>query len=217
MEATVKFQEIAAAYAILGSEERKKKYDESGDTSEDSSEMNMETFIKELWKDLVSGKTIEEFKVAYQGSDEETADLLEAYEEFKGNMDKVFEHVMCSSILEDGERFKRIIESAIDRKAVKVYPAFVKESKAKTANRVKRAKKEAKEAEKMQDDILKQESQGGDKSLQDLILARRERNIHNIDKLIDKYGGAPKKGKRAMVEPTEEEFQAASKRLRSKR
>ncbi|KAI5802832.1 hypothetical protein FPQ18DRAFT_14091 [Pyronema domesticum] len=62
-------------------------------------------------------------------------------------MSYVFEHVMVSSILEDEERFRVIIDEAIKAGEVEGYKAYTKETKASKEKRRKAAKAEAKEAE----------------------------------------------------------------------
>lgn len=50
----------------------------------------------------------------YKGSEEEKEDLLVVYEEFEGDMDGVYESVMLSDVIEDEERFRKIIDEVIE-------------------------------------------------------------------------------------------------------
>jgi DnaJ family protein C protein 9 len=49
---------------------------------------------------------------SYRGSDEEKADVFKHYQKFKGNMEKVFEYVMCSDKDLDSHRFMDIVQAA---------------------------------------------------------------------------------------------------------
>ena len=128
------FQEIAFAYAILSDERRRRRYDTSGNTSEsfdlDDDDFNWVDFFREQTAALVDGNTIEKIKQEYQGSPEEQKDLLAAYEEHEGDMDAIYEEIMCSNVIDDNERFRAIIDKAIKEKTVKAYPTYTKESKA---------------------------------------------------------------------------------------
>lgn len=63
-------------------------------------------------------------------------------------MAKVYEEVMLSDPLEDEERFHTMIDQAIDREEVQAYDAFVKESKKSKDARMRKARREAGDAEK---------------------------------------------------------------------
>lgn len=63
-------------------------------------------------------------------------------------MGKVYEEVMLSNPLEDEEPFRTIVNGAIDEGEVEAYDAFVKESKRSKDARMRKARKEAGDAEK---------------------------------------------------------------------
>lgn len=54
---------------------------------------------------------------------------------------------MLSSPLDDEERFREIIDAAIESKVVEAYPAYTNETEKQKTARMKAARKEAKEAE----------------------------------------------------------------------
>ncbi|KAJ3956085.1 hypothetical protein N0V92_007379 [Colletotrichum tropicale] len=235
-EAKEKFQSIAFAYAILSDPARRKRYDTTGSTSEsiiDSEGFNWSDYYREQFRDAISADAIEKFAKKYKGSDEEKDDVLIAYEQAKGDMDKIYETVMLSNVLEDDERFRKIIDEAIAAEDVTAYKRYTKESKLSKAARIKAAKGEADEAEEYAKELgvhdklfgdkkgkgKKKGKDSGENDLAALIKSNQSKRAGFLDDLAAKYGATsqPKKGKkRAAVEeePSEEAFQAAAARLK---
>ncbi|KIW39149.1 uncharacterized protein PV06_08951 [Exophiala oligosperma] len=228
-----KFQEIAFAYAILIDERRRKRYDATGNTAESANieddDFNWGDFFREQSANVVNGELIEQVKREYQGSEEERNAVLAAYEEGEGDMDAVFESVMCSEILEDEDRFRKIIDEAISKGEVQAYDTYTKEGKQSRQRRKAAAKKEAQEAREYarelgledklfgkKDGAKKKSKKGADDTdaLQALIQQRQQSRAQNFfDDLEAKYGGGSKKGKRkGMDEPPEEAFQKNAKK-----
>ncbi|KAI0009227.1 hypothetical protein F4779DRAFT_627926 [Xylariaceae sp. FL0662B] len=228
------FQSIAFAYAVLSDPARRKRYDETGSTSEsivDSDGFSWSDFYREQFRDAVSSSEIEKFAKIYKGSDEEKDDLLIAYEEHKGDMDRIYETVMLSNVLEDDERFRKIIDDAIASKDVPAFKAYTKESKKSKEARVKAARGEAAEAEEYAKELgvhdklfgnKKKDAKGKKGSSEDDLAALIQRNQQGrsnfLDNLAAKYGANSgsknsKKGKKRHIEeeePSEEAFQAAA-------
>lgn len=222
------FQSIVLAYSILSDPERKKIYDETGSLGDDSADgFDWAAFYKARYAEAVSVEKVEEFKRSYQGGEEEKGDVLAAYEESEGDWDGIFDKVMCSEVLEDEERFRKIIEEGIKEGKVKEYPAWKKGNTKKARDaRVKAARKEEKEAEEMAKekgvyDQLFGKGKGGKKksekesedALADII---RKKNANRMDDLIsrieEKYGGkegggskSKKRGVKRKSEEVEEE------------
>lgn len=228
-EAHKKFQEIAFAYAILSDDKRRKRYDTTGNTSEslDDDDFDWVDFFREQKQAMVSGDMIEQIKREYRGSNEEKQDLLSAYEEAEGDMDAVYEQVMLSSILDDDDRFRRIIDEAIEQEQVESYPKYAKETKASRKKRVQKAKAEAAEAEELAEELGvrdrlfgKKASKNGDgeDALKALIQQRQKGRAESfLDNLEAKYGGGKKsKSKRDAAEPPEELFERDAKKSRKK-
>ncbi|KAJ0167682.1 DnaJ -like protein subfamily C member 9 [Colletotrichum tanaceti] len=236
-EAKEKFQSIAFAYAVLSDPARRKRYDNTGSTSEsivDSEGFNWSDFYREQFRDAISADAIQKFAKKYKGSDEEKDDVLLAYTEHKGDMDKIYETVMLSDVLEDDERFRTIIDDAIASKDVPAFKRYTKESKLSKAARVKAAKGEAQEAEEYAKELgvheklfgggkatngRRKAKEGGENDLAALIKSNQQKRAGFLDDLAAKYGATsqPKKGKRRAVEeeePSEEAFQAAAARLK---
>lgn len=162
-----------------------------------------------------------------------------AYEKYKGDMDAVYETVMLSNVLEDDERFRGIINAAIESGDVKAFKKYTGESAAKRRARIAEARGEAGEAEEyakelgVHDKLFGEDKKGkakakgkaksnGEDALAALITGRqKERGDAFLDQLAEKYGAGAsskktKKGKQVMEdEPDEAAFQAAAARLGS--
>ncbi|KAL2170205.1 hypothetical protein VTG60DRAFT_5073 [Thermothelomyces hinnuleus] len=239
-EAKEKFQQVAFAYAVLSDPARRKRYDETGSTSEavvDSEGFSWSDFYREQYRDAVSEEAIKKFAAQYKGSEEEKDDILAAYEEFEGDMDGVYESVMLSSVLEDDARFREIIDAAIEAGRVPRFDAYVKESKKSRQARVKAAKKEAQEADELAKELgvydkLRRGGSGNKKGKKDseaalaaLIQRNQASRASALDKLAEKYGAVPKEGKgkkrgaKDLEEPdiSEEQFQAIQAGLMKKK
>jgi DnaJ family protein C protein 9 len=139
---------------------------------------------------------------------------------------------MLSDILEDDDRFRKIIDEAIDKGEVENYPAYESENKdairekAKEAERKRReefvknygtSKEAAEKAKLKQKSKGKKDAEGDLGDLAALIQQRQRARMGNLfDKLEEKYAPKSRGTKRATPmddEPTEEEFQATRKRL----
>jgi DnaJ family protein C protein 9 len=236
-EAHETFQSIAFAYAVLSDPARRKRYDTTGSTAEsivDSDGFDWSDYYREQFKDAISEDAIRKFAEKYKKSDEEKDDLLVAFEECEGDMDQVYERVMLSDAVEDDERFRKIIDEAIETGDVPSFAAYKKENKRKRAARAKAAKAEEKEAEELakelgvHDKIFGGKTKGkkGKGSSEDDLAAmiqkrQKDRAEGFLDHIAEKYGAKSstgKKGKKRAVEeeeePSEEAFQAAAARLK---
>ncbi|KHO01793.1 DnaJ domain-containing protein [Metarhizium album ARSEF 1941] len=229
-----KFQKIAFAYAILSDPARRRRYDTTGSTSEsivDADGFSWSDYYREQYRDSISADAIRKFAEKYKGSDEERDDVLIAYEECEGDMDQIYERVMLSDVTEDDERFRSIIDKAIDDEDVPAFDSYSKESKKKRAARIKAAKAEAAEAESHAKvlgvhDMLfstkdKKSKGSSEDSLAALIQKRQQnRSANFLEHLAEKYGAnssKSEKGKKRAVEddePSEEAFQTAAAKLK---
>ncbi|KAL8730293.1 MAG: hypothetical protein Q9166_004176 [cf. Caloplaca sp. 2 TL-2023] len=146
------FQKIAFAYAILSSPHRRNLYDTTGSTSEtlsnlsDDDDFNWLSFFRAQYStDFASA--LDDFSTSYKNSDEERKDLLASYEKHKGKLNDVFKEIMLSNPLDDEERFREILDEAIEKGEVEGYKAYVKETQASKIARMKKARSEAEQAE----------------------------------------------------------------------
>lgn len=234
-EAHAKFQQIAFAYAILSDPARRKRYDTTGSTSEsivDADGFNWSDYYREQFKDSISADAIKKFADQYKGSVEEKDDILIAYQEAEGDMDKLYERVMLSDVSEDDERFRKIIDDAIALQDVPAFDAYTKEGKKKRSARLKAAKSEANEAENyakelgVHDKLFAKKGKKSKGSSEDDLAAliqkrQQDRSANFLDHLADKYGANSAKGKRSQKraaqeeEPSEADFQEAAARLKT--
>ena len=236
--AHITFQQIAFAYAILSDQRRRKRYDTTGNTSEsldiEGDNFNWTDFFRAQWNDAVTTTSIEGFKGQYQGSDEEMKDLLNAYRKTKGDMNKLFAEVMLSNPLHDEERFRSLIDNAINTGKVKPFDKYLQETANSKKKRRQRAEREAKEAEEHMQHLEKEgkgkksAGKGRENGVNDLaamIQQRQQGRAKNfLDDLEAKYaapkGKGEKKGgpkKRKEEEPPEEAFEKAAARASKKR
>lgn len=146
-------------------------------------------------------------------------------------MDAIYERVILSDVLEDDKRFRKIIDEAIKQDDVAAFPAYTKETKAKRAARLRKAKEESGEAEEYARELGVHDQLFGDKkakkgkgssedSLAALIQKRQQdRSESFFDHLAEKYapksnGKKSSKKRPAEEEPSEEAFQAAAAKLK---
>ncbi|XP_053547868.1 dnaJ homolog subfamily C member 9 [Bombina bombina] len=207
--ATAKFQVLGKVYAVLSDKEQRTLYDEQGIVDDESESVSKDRNWEEYWRLLFKKLTVEDIKAfeeKYKESEEEKADVIQAYMDFEGDMDSIMESVLCVTH-EDEPRIREIINQAIKSKEVPSYNTFVKESKKKREQRGKRAHEEAKEAEEMkkefglgegEDDLkaLIQRRQKDREKEMDSFLANMEAKYCNNPKKGGKKAAAPKRGKK---------------------
>lgn len=207
-EAKEKFQTLQKVMSILGDEEKRALYDQTGCVDDAAlagdAVNNLHEFFRTIYK-KVTEADIEEFQANYRGSDSEKKDLCELYLKCKGNMNRLFCSMLCSDPKLDSHRFKDILDEGIaagELKATKAYQKWAKkvsEIKPPTSP-LKRRGKPKKHSE----------------DLYAIISQRRTERKGQFDSmfssLISKYGGAEPSS-----EPTDEEFEAAQKKLESRK
>jgi DnaJ family protein C protein 9 len=115
-EAKDKFQQLQKVISILGDEEKRAVYDQTGsiddaDIPGDAFE-NLRDFFRDMYK-KVNEADIEEFEANYRGSESEKKDLLELFNKFKGKMNRLFCSMLCSDPKLDSHRFKDMLDEAI--------------------------------------------------------------------------------------------------------
>lgn len=208
-EAKEKFQQLQKVMAILGDEEKRAVYDQTGcvDDADLAGDVvqNLREFFRAMYK-KVTEADIEEFEANYRGSDSEKKDLISLYEECKGNMNRLFCSMLCSDPKLDSHRFKDILDEAIaagELKSTKTYKKWskkVSETKPATSPLRRRVKS----------------SKQPESDLYAIISQRREQRKDRFDSLfsslVSKYGGGGPSS-----EPSEEEFEATQKKLESRR
>ncbi|WOK98128.1 hypothetical protein Cni_G06838 [Canna indica] len=206
-EAKEKFQLLQKVISILGNEEKRAVYDETGYAGDDAlvgdAADNLQEYFRTMYK-RVTEADIEEFEASYRGSDSEKKDLKDLYVKFKGNMNRLFCSMICSDPKLDSHRYKDIIDEAIDEGELKTCKAYQKW-----------AKKVA-ETEPPTDPIVRREKSkkqvGTD--IVAVISQRRNQRKEQFNSILSSI--MANCGTSAEQEPSEEEFQKARQRLESK-
>ncbi|KAL8746112.1 MAG: hypothetical protein Q9190_001835 [Brigantiaea leucoxantha] len=221
------FQRIAFAYAILSSPQRRRRYDTTGSTSESidaDDDFNWADFFRTQFSEALTADKFHSFAASYKSSEEEKRDVLGAYVKHQGKLNGVYNDVMLSNPLEDETRFREYIDGAIAAGEVEKYDKYVNETKKSKDARMRKARNEAKEAEKEAQGNEKYKSifgGDGDKSgknekgkvngeaaLAELIQAKNKGQAQSfLDGLEQKYAGEQRGKKGVMKEPPEEAFQ----------
>ncbi|XP_027176127.1 chaperone protein dnaJ 6-like isoform X1 [Coffea eugenioides] len=208
-DAKEKFQQLQKVMSILGDEEKRALYDQTGcvDDADLAGDVcqNLKEFFQTLYK-KVTEADIEEFEASYRGSETEKKDLIDLHKMHKGNMNRVFCYMLCSDQKLDSHRFKDYLDEAIAGgalKSTKLYEKWAKqvsETKPPTSP-LKRRKK-----------VLSREKKNSE-DLHAIISQRQNERIGKINSmlstLVSKHGGEP--------EPSEEEFEAARRKLESRK
>lgn len=217
-QATERFQSLQKIYTLLIDPEKRRVYDQTGCVDDDEmlSEERFESlyeYYKKQFKE-VTVDAIEEFKTSYQMSEEEMNDVLCYYEEFKGDMNAVFDHVMLSEADVDSERFQTYIEDALkDGRLSSCYDTYVSWKEKVSKKKRKRAVKNSSKGDSQKRGKKRVSEGRGSKassSLEDLgkaIMAKKRNGLHAF---AEKYGCG-------MLDDdplaSEEEFQQARARL----
>lgn len=152
-DASLKFQQLGYAYAVLSDEKRRKRYDLTGKTDEGADfgpgEDGWEAYFADLFESVTREK-LDKMKVEYQGSAEEVDDIKKAYQDCKGDIGKIMTHIPHSTH-DDEARFFKIISDLISKgelTSLKKWESTSKDEKARLV-RKKQSDKEAKEAEEL--------------------------------------------------------------------
>ncbi|KAH7916071.1 hypothetical protein BJ138DRAFT_1122206 [Hygrophoropsis aurantiaca] len=150
--ASIQFQKIGFAYAVLSDEKRRERYDKTGRTDEGlgiegEGDGGWEAYFEDLFDRVTRGK-LDEMKKEYQGSSEEVEDLKEAYTLTSGSFGEIMTHIPHST-MEDEPRFITILSGLISSGELSSLPLWESSSKDEKARlvRKKQGDKEAKEAE----------------------------------------------------------------------
>lgn len=208
-DAKEKFQLLQKVISILGDEEKRAVYDQTGcvDDADLAGDVvqNLKDFFRTFYK-KVSEADIEEFEANYRGSDSEKKDLIDLYKEWQGNMSRLFCSMLCSDPKLDSHRFKDILDEAISAGDVKRTKAYQKWAKriSETKPPTSPLKRRAKSKKEPEADLF-------------AIISERQSKRKNqvtsfLSSLESKYGGS-----NASSEPTEEEFEAIQKKMESRR
>ena len=109
--ASKNFQKLQDAYKILSDPDKRRIYDTTGETEDSEGFFEAYTYYREKYPKFTE-QDIDEFAGKYKGSEEEKTDLVEFYEEMKGDVTKILEFIILS---EEGDipRYLQIYEDLI--------------------------------------------------------------------------------------------------------
>lgn len=207
-DAKEKFQQLQKVISILGDEEKRALYDQTGcvDDAELAGDVvqNLKDFFRSMYK-KVTEADIEEFESNYRGSESEKNDLIDLYKKYKGHMNRLFCSMLCSDSKLDSHRFKDILDEAISSGDVKLTKAYQKWAKQVSETKpptdpLRRRRKSKKESDDLYAIISQRQSE------------RKGRLDAMFSNLVGKYGGEEDSS-----EPTEEEFEAARVKLEKRK
>ncbi|XP_059668459.1 chaperone protein dnaJ 6-like [Cornus florida] len=207
-DAKEKFQQLQKIISVLGDEEKRSLYDQTGSVDDEDLAgdvvQNLKQFFQTMYK-KVTEADIEEFEANYRGSDSEKNDLIDLYKKYKGNMNRLFCSMLCSDSKLDSHRFKDVIDEAIaagELKSSKAYQKWAKqvsETKPPTSP-LRRREKSRKQSEDVYAIISQRRNE------------RKDQFDSMFSSLVTKYGGG-----QPASEPTDEEFEAAQRKLISRK
>ena len=186
---TAKFQLLAKIHKILADDEKRKLYDEQGMVLDDDSMDNADW--QQYWRLLfpkITEQDIQSYLDEYTGSEEETNDLKKIYVKCRGDMNKIYEHMIGF----EEERTRRMLNELIEAGELDALPKFVNESRAsinKRKRKIEKERKEAEEAENSEDDLAK--------AIQMNASRRADTFNSMLANLEAKYGGSGAKKQKA--------------------
>ena len=222
VEATKQFQALGKVYAILSDVDRRADYDANGVVDDDAEaflarERDWLAYWRRHYK-TVTAADIESYRASYQKSDEELADLKEAYVRHTGDMEQVIDSIMCANALADENRFRLTIDEWIRDGIVDDYPAYGKEKASKRVRRRKRAQREATEAAKAAKELGMEDDGGAslEAAIGEKMKKREEEGEEFIAELAEKYAGDEKEPESASAETTTEPAEAPPPKKRGR-
>ncbi|RSH82293.1 hypothetical protein EHS25_006003 [Saitozyma podzolica] len=133
------------------------EYDETGRTDEsafaDAEEMGWDAYFESLFE-RIDRKVLDEDKARYQGSEEETEDLISAYTESRGSLPDILSMIPHSTFTDEPRLIGSINEliAGGKLKSTKTWVRTSTDEKSR-AKREKAGKKEAREAEEAAKDL----------------------------------------------------------------
>jgi DnaJ family protein C protein 9 len=204
---TAQFQRLGAAYAVLKDEAKRRAYDADGWSPE----------LMEDWTESrgsggsLSAADIEEFRLAYQGSEEEIADLLRIYTDQADSIRSLAELSanMWFGGVDSEARFRDILFAHVVAELIpKREEIFADEPPAARAKRLRAAEKEAREAEQLAEELKEKRKQkkstpairgssnggggGGGMDLVALIQSRNAARVAGFDAFEAKWAARAK-------------------------
>ncbi|CAI2376161.1 unnamed protein product [Moneuplotes crassus] len=211
-EADAKFQKVNEAYVILSDENKRKRYDLTGEIDDDGLD-DLVNKCRFFYKEFCE-EDIDTFATSYRDSKDEEEDLVNYYNQHNGDLTKLLSWIPLSQN-HDVVRFIEIFDRLIEEKVIKATEEYHE-----TRENIELLKEEVKEAEeqkseKKRDKKSRKKKKTAEPSLDDLrsqILARKQKSSNDfLSNLASKYCD-PDDPMGDM--PSEEEFQRVQKKIK---
>lgn len=155
---------------------------------------------------------IDAFEVKYKCSDEEEADVLKYYAQFKGDLNKMLECVMLSSDVDKSRWVKDYIEPAIERGDVDDYMGKIKRTLGSTP--AKKRKTSGKTKKKVEVEVMEESDDESDTPMAEIVDegAEEEENAKspNKRKTDQKSAAAKKKSSAKASKPSKKAAKKSS-------
>lgn len=191
-EIELKFKSIGFAYEVLSDSDKRDLYDRNPLAfAEGTSEISKFTALFSK----ITTQDIEDFKEQYIGSAEELEDIMASYLRNFGDIVKITEEIFFGSVHEE-ERYIEIIKRQISREILPDYFSNGKspDSHRKKALRLKKAEKEAKEADNYAKELgimSSMDSSNLTALIQNKQKSRFDSMINNLESKYCKTPGSP--------------------------
>ncbi len=156
-------------------DEKRRLYDETGEI-DDGFDVKLENtydYYRHIYP-TINEKDIEDFSEKYRNSEMEEEDLIEYYEEYKGDMTNILEFIPLSTN-DDIKRF------------IKFYDKCIKDKKIKKLKNFTRTKKNIKLLESDDEEQVAREKEKIDKLASAIMLKNSERKNNLADKISNFY------------------------------
>lgn len=144
------FQHLGYVYEVLSDSAKRSYYDLTGDVKSDWFDgiKDWSKHWREIFKE-VSSSSINEYLYEYKGSKQEIDDLKEAYERYRGDMNRIMESVIAADV-ENEQQYIDILKNAISKGELKEYRRF----KTTTSEKENKKRREAARKERQRYDRI---------------------------------------------------------------